>query len=82
MIIQTRIKEFGDFWNNNDIRPIHVKEATELLNSLSLVWIGFKTKELTYIHNSDNQAVVCAWNNQSAKDPSLNSKRFFSLLLK
>jgi hypothetical protein len=37
------------FLGHNDIRPIHVKEASALLNYLSLVWIGFKTKELKYI---------------------------------
>lgn len=66
IINQGRVDEFGDFWDASDSRPIHVKKASALLKALISVKHDVKNKRV-YIY-CDNQAVVCAWNNQGAKD--------------
>ncbi|KAJ8316599.1 hypothetical protein KUTeg_005850 [Tegillarca granosa] len=62
--------EFSDFWDSNDVRPIHVKEAHSLLNAL----ISIKPQVADHRIDAfvDNMALVHTWNNQGRKDPSLN----------
>ena len=64
-------QEFGDYWKSRDSRPIHIKEAQAVVNSLSAL------KETISDHRvgvfCDNLAVVKAWSSQGARDPALNA---------
>lgn len=64
-------QEFGDFWNSKDSRPIHVKEAQAVFNALSALKDTISDHRVDVF--CDNMAVVKAWSNQGARDPSLNS---------
>ena len=63
-------EEFGDFWEKDDDRPIHLKEAGALLNALR------SSKEIIENHRVDvfvdNMPLLHAWENQKGKDPRLN----------
>ncbi|KAK3089815.1 hypothetical protein FSP39_006754 [Pinctada imbricata] len=61
---------FGDFWDENDTRPIHLKEAEAVIKALQSVadHIGNHRVDLF----TDNMSVIHAWENQGGKDPHLN----------
>jgi hypothetical protein len=63
MVNQGRIEEFGDFWDNNDTRPIHVKEACHrgfnclVYKQLSANFMVFTT--ILFAHTSFLWATCC-----------------------
>lgn len=58
-------RDMGDFWVAGDIRPIHVKEAHALLNTIKAVHEQVKNHRLdAYV---DNMAVVHAWENRKGR---------------
>lgn len=78
-LVEGKLSEFGDYWENKDNPPIHVKEANALLQSLLSVRNRIIDTRVDVF--CDNLAVVKAWNNQGGKDPSLNKvlKEIFEL---
>ena len=78
-LVEGKLSEFGDYWENKDNPPIHVKEANALLQSLLSVRNRIINTRVDVF--CDNLAVVKAWNNQGGKDPSLNKvlKEIFEL---
>ena len=63
--------EMGDFWQRDDMRPIHVKEADAVLQCLRA--IGDEAQDTRMDLFCDNSAVVSAWQNQGCRDPMLNN---------
>lgn len=70
----------SDFWTDDYIdRPIMIKEAVALLNSLLSLKSDIKNKRV--IAKVDNNAVVHSWHNQYSKNQELNGilKKIFQL---
>lgn len=65
-------KQFlGDFFTKDDVRPIHIKEAEALLNTLLALESKLKNHRVdAYV---DNQVVVASWEAQGSKSSDLNS---------
>jgi hypothetical protein len=62
--------KIADLWDENDTRPIHLKEAEALYNTLRSVSDQIKNKRVdAYV---DNMAVLKAWEHGGAKDVNLN----------
>ncbi|KAK3107263.1 hypothetical protein FSP39_010584 [Pinctada imbricata] len=61
---------FGDFWDDNDKRPIHLKEAEAVLKVLQS--LGDKIRNHRVDLYTDNKAVICSWENQGGRDCALN----------
>ena len=82
MLVQGNVQEFGDLWDSEDQRPIHMKEADALLNALLSVK-GQVANHRVDIY-CDNQAVVFAWNNQGLRDSNLTAivKAIFEFTVK
>ena len=72
---------FGDFWDENDSRPIHLKEAEAVLKVLQSLGDSLKNHRVDLY--SDNKAVICSWENQGGKDGALNAviKTIFDYVL-
>jgi hypothetical protein len=60
----------GDYWLQNDERPIHVKEADAILKSLRSLDSTIKDSRVD-VH-TDNMAVIASWNGQGGKCKHLN----------
>lgn len=72
--------QFSDFWEDNDDRPIHLKEAHALLLALRSILpdiIGHRVDVLT-----DSKALLFAWQNQGGRDKALTDfvKQIFQLV--
>ncbi|MES9881504.1 MAG: reverse transcriptase domain-containing protein [Sedimenticola sp.] len=63
--------EFGDFWQTDDARPIHLKEAAAVLCSLQSLEHQVRNHRVDIW--TDNTAVIHAWHNQGSRDTNLNS---------
>lgn len=70
---------FGDFWDNNDKRPIHLKEAEALIRALQSLGSSVHNQRVDIL--TDNKAVIAAWENQGVRDKPLNDimKSLFTL---
>ncbi len=69
----------GDYWNAGDERPIHIKEAHALLQTLRSVQDQIINHRVdAYV---DNQAVCKAWESKGCKNQPLNDmlKRLYAL---
>jgi hypothetical protein len=67
--VEDRHVTCSDYWSNEDDRPIHIKEAQALFNTLCAVQDVVKDHRVdAYV---DNLACVFAWENMSGKDPVL-----------
>lgn len=64
-------QEFSDYWQNDEHRPIHLKEADALFKAIQC--IGEKVENARLDVLTDNQAVIASWDKQGSKDPSLSS---------
>ena len=58
-----------DFWDSNDARPIHLKEADALLKTMRSISGEVSDRRVDVW--VDNQALLKAWNNKGGKDPAL-----------
>lgn len=62
-------EQLADFWDKDDSRPIHLKEAEALLLTLRSVESSIRDHRVdAYI---DNTAVVSAWSSLKCYDPNL-----------
>lgn len=60
----------GDYWSENDVRPIHVKEADAILRALmSLSSMVQDSRVDVY---TDSMAVIGSWNSQGKRCKELN----------
>ena len=62
--------KMGDFWDMDDLRPIHIKEAHAIVKALTSMEEVIKNHRVDVF--VDNKAVVSVWERQGRKDPSLN----------
>jgi hypothetical protein len=63
-------KILGDFFSENDKRPIHLKEAEALYQTINLMRNDLENHRVdAYV---DNQAVVAAWEGEGCKCSELN----------
>lgn len=63
-------KILGDFFSENDKRPIHLKEAEALYQTINLMKHDLENHRVdAYV---DNQAVVAAWEGEGCKCSELN----------
>ena len=70
VMINGKEVEMSDFWPSDDSRPIHLKEASALCNTLLAVQESLRDHMVdAYV---DNMALVSAWENQGRKDACLN----------
>lgn len=71
---------FGDFWDEGDIRPIHLKEAEASLKAVQSLGLEIKNHRLDIL--TDNKAVLFSWQNQGSKNRDLNCimKQIFQYL--
>lgn len=74
--------EISDFWEENDQRPIHLKEADAVYKVLLALGENIANSRVHVL--TDNMAVLSVWQNQGGKDRALNciTKCIFSLTLK
>ena len=63
--------EIGDYWQQGDNRPIHIKEAYALLHTLQAIADTIRHARVDAL--IDNMALVLAWQRLGCKDPALNS---------
>lgn len=77
----SKFSSFADFWEDDDVRPIHLKEASALLNCLRAVSGEIRNKRVDIL--TDNMALVHAWENKGGKDLALVDivKEIFQLVL-
>ncbi|XP_062568476.1 uncharacterized protein LOC134230659 [Saccostrea cucullata] len=70
---------FGDFWDSNDKRPIHLKEAEALIKALQSLDSAVHNHRVDIM--TDNTSVIAAWENQGARNKPLNDimKSLFTL---
>lgn len=68
----------GDYWDTNDCRPIHEKEADAVLKSLQSLDSSLQDSRVDLF--TDNMAVIAAWENQGCKSRALSCimKEIFS----
>ncbi|CAC5368150.1 unnamed protein product [Mytilus coruscus] len=68
----------GDYWDTNDCRPIHEKEADAVLKSLQSLDSSLRDSRVDLF--TDNMAVIAAWENQGCKSRALSCtlKEIFS----
>ena len=73
--------QFGDYWEENDDRPIHLKESDALIKVFQSLRGSVQNHRVDLY--TDNMSVIHSWNNQGGKDPKLNSlmKSLFALVL-
>lgn len=71
---------FGDFWEEGDKRPIHLKEAEALLKAVQSLGLEIKNHRLDIL--TDNKAVLFSWQNQGSKNRDLSCimKQIFQYL--
>ncbi|KAK3107249.1 hypothetical protein FSP39_010260 [Pinctada imbricata] len=62
--------KMGDFWERDDSRPIHIKEAQALIKTLTALEGSICYHKVDAFVN--NKALVSVWERQGRKDPSLN----------
>ena len=69
----------GDFFRDNDTRPIHLKEAEGLYQAINVMSSQLENHRVDA--HVDNQAVVAAWEGQGCKCPELNNyvKKIFDI---
>lgn len=74
--------EIGDHWPTGDDRPIHVKEAHALLNTLMALEEKITNRRIDIA--VDSKAVIGAWEGQKSKDPALAAvlKEIFQVLFR
>ncbi|KAJ8309736.1 hypothetical protein KUTeg_011601 [Tegillarca granosa] len=74
------VQSCGDFFDSSDFRPIHLKEATALLNTLVSIQDTIRNARVDVF--VDNKAVVDAWEGQGSKSSALNNyiKAIFSVV--
>lgn len=63
-------REVGDFWDREDNRPIHIKEAEALLCALQAFRGDLQHHRVDA--RVDNMAVVHSWNGEGSRSPELN----------
>lgn len=70
---------FGDFWDKSDERPIHAKEADAVIRALQSLGETIRNHRVDIL--TDNQSVISAWDNQGARDKTLNDlmKELFTI---
>ncbi|CAG2201248.1 unnamed protein product [Mytilus edulis] len=68
----------GDYWDTNDCRPIHEKEAEAVMKSLQSIDSSLQDSRVDLF--TDNMAVIAAWENQGRKSRALSCimKEIFS----
>ena len=73
--------EISDFWDKNDTRPIHLKEAEAVYRVLKA--LGGRLVDSRVQVFTDNMAVLGVWKSQGARDSALNqiTKSLFALTL-
>ena len=73
--------EFGDFWDSNDKRPIHLKEADAIIKVLQSLSTSIANHRVDLY--TDNMSVIYSWENQGGRDSALNTliKTLFQLVL-
>lgn len=73
---------FGDYWSNGDNRPIHLKEASAVLNAIRA--LESKLRDHRVDIKIDNMAVLHAWNNEGSKNRELTNiiKSIFEIVWK
>ena len=59
----------GDFWENNDHRPIHIKEGLALVNTLKALSTSVMDHRVDAF--VDNMALVSAWHGQGGRNSQL-----------
>ena len=64
-------RDFGDYFDTQDSRPIHLKEADALLSSLRSLKDRLRDCRVDVF--VDNMAVVCAWEGKGSRDMYLVS---------
>jgi hypothetical protein len=71
---------FSDFWENNDDRPIHLKEADALFKALQSMTPELINSRLDVL--TDSTPLIYAWHNQGARDMNLTAiiKRIFQIV--
>lgn len=71
----------SDFWDTDDKRPIHIKEADAVLKSLESLHDYLKNSRVDVM--TDNMAVLGVWQNQGGKDRGINMvmKDIFKLVV-
>ncbi|KAK3106944.1 hypothetical protein FSP39_003582 [Pinctada imbricata] len=62
--------KMGDFWERDDSRPIHIKEAQALIKTLTALEGSICNHRVDAFVK--NKALVSVWERQGRKDPSLN----------
>ena len=72
--------QFGDFWENCDDRPIHLKEADAIIKAIKSLGLSVRNHRLDIL--TDNQSVIAVWENQGGRDKLLNDimKDLFKLV--
>lgn len=70
MMINGKEAEMSDFWPSDDSRPIPLKEASALGNTLLAVRGSLRDHRVDAY--ADSMAVVSAWENGSRKHTTLN----------
>lgn len=73
---------FGEFWEEGDNRPIHLKVAEALLRTIWSLGIDIENHRLDIL--TDNKAVLCSWQNQGSRNRDLNCimKQIFQYVFK
>lgn len=68
---QCQGQNYRDYWDSDDLRPIHLKEADALFRALQAqAPLVRDSRVQAYV---DNMAVVHAWHHEGCKDMALNS---------
>ena len=65
MTLGDKTIELGDYWEAEDLRPIHVKEAEAILQTLLSLKDSVANSRLDV--RIDNMSVIGAWNGQGSK---------------
>lgn len=60
----------GDYWSENDVRPIHVKETDAILRAL--ISLSSMVQDSRVDVYTDSMAVIGSWNSQGKRCKELN----------
>ncbi|XP_069129670.1 uncharacterized protein [Argopecten irradians] len=71
----------GDYFDNDDARPIHLKEASAVLKALESFAGSLSDSRVDLL--TDNMAVLSVWENQGGRDGRLNriTKQIFEFVV-
>lgn len=77
---QSDMRTFGDYWENDDNRPIHLKEGDAVYKAILSLGDTICNHRLDVL--TDNKSVMFSWQNQGSKDRQLNDimKKIFNYI--